>query len=276
MNTLACRLLAIAAVAAAGWLAVAGGAAGDKAGSWQPIPPGAYKELLGRSAKVVEEGLGSKDKEGLERAQIEALRIAVYADATTAGDAGQREAVKATAVQIARLIKEKGSMEAATKLAASLRTLKPGGAGKTSHDLGQYLDDLGELMNAYRTKKKGGEGLPTTLQTTAPLKTSKNGIEEKLVYLNRKKMAKPALAKEADELALLGYKFAADGALTATFAKAQPKGAKEWRELSVAMRDGGIALAEAARKKDADGVFRAANILDSACTRCHNEFRKKN
>jgi len=35
-----------------------------------------------------------------------------------------------------------------------------------------------------------------------------------------------------------------------------------------------IALAEAARKKDADGVFKAAQALENSCTQCHMVFKK--
>ena len=46
-----------------------------------------------------------------------------------------------------------------------------------------------------------------------------------------------------------------------------------WRELSIQMRDGGAAVAEAARKNDPAALHKAADRLESSCTACHSAFR---
>jgi len=135
------------------------------------------------------------------------------------------------------------------------------------------------LMEHYKTKGKGGEGVHPSLQSNIKLKGTQNGIEEKIRTLVLKKQTPAVLEKEADELALLASRAAAVGEVLYELAPTKKVGKKdpaEWKQNSLAMRDAGIDLAEAARKKDAEAVFRAGNKLNSSCSQCHSTFRLGN
>jgi hypothetical protein len=253
---------------------VAGAGGGDKGAAWkQFLPPEAYKELVGRAARATEQALASKGDEAVRKAQFNALMIAGYTMSAREGGealAGVREA----ALRLVKLASEKGKEEEARKLAASLASGAVKGGGKKDFaNPKDYLADINDLMIHFRTVKKGGEGLPPALQSNPRLKGALNGIEEKLGFLAKKPLTDAGLKKESAELALLGYRAAVVGELTDRYPAT--KEAKLWHEKAQAMRDAGLALAEAARKKDAEGVHQASSRLNSSCTECHRVFQKK-
>jgi hypothetical protein len=269
MRTLVSALAAGAAVA---WLAAgSGGAGGGKGGPFKPILPAeAYKELVGRAAKAVEEGIDRKSEDSLKRAQVEAVRVAVYTLCTKEGGGS---AARQAALKAAEMVRDKKDLAKAKQLAASLPGMKTGGeAPGAAPVFTKYLEDVSELMNLYRPRAKGGEGIAPALQASEPLR-KQNGIEEKVRYLGRKALKPAVMNKESKELELLGYKIATDGALTAAFAASQKDGARQWLEFAEAQRDEGTRLAEAARAKDAAGVHKAAEALERSCTQCHKKFR---
>jgi hypothetical protein len=168
---------------------------------------------------------------------------------------------------------EKGKAGQALMYAVSLGK---GGAPRTGKatdltDPKTYVD-LADLMEFFKTKNKGGEGIHPALQSNIRLKGALNGIEEKLRALSMKKLTDANMTKEADELTLLGYRMAVVGELTYFYTPKQK--AKEWQDLSLDMRNAGLALAEAAKKKDAEAVLKTSNALNSSCTQCHSGFRK--
>ena len=74
----------------------------------------------------------------------------------------------------------------------------------------------------------------------------------------------------------MAYKTAVIGSMAHSYAPARKVGQKDpavWRELSIQMRDGGAAVAEAARKNDPAALHKAADRLESSCTACHSVFR---
>ncbi|MCC6417966.1 MAG: cytochrome c [Gemmataceae bacterium] len=272
--------LAAALVSAVCLLADRGGAGGKDGSVWkQFLPPDAYKELVQRAARNIEEALAGKpDEEAVKRAQFNALMIAGYTLSTRDPEAGPQAALREAARAVAKLVSQKGKEEAARKAAAALLTQKAGAGGKA--DLGNakdYLPERADLMEHFKTKSKGGEGLSPALQSNLRLKGALNGIEEKLRALSMKRLTDAGVAKEAEELALFGYRAAVVGELTYLYAPETKTGKtgdpKEWRDLSLQMRDAGIALAEAAKKKDADAIFKASNNLNSSCGQCHSAFR---
>jgi hypothetical protein len=227
--------------------------------------------LLGRAAKAAEQALASKADDAVRRAQFNALMIAGYTMSAKEGGeelAGVREA----ALRLVKLAGEKGKEEEARKLASALAQGKVKGGGKKGFtNPKDYLDDLEDLMIHFRIPKKGGEGLHPSLITNPRLKTA--GIEVKIGFLAQKELKEAALKKEAAELALLGYRAAVVGELTDLYPVT--KEAKLWHDQARAMRDAGIALAEAAGKKDAAGVQAASKRLETSCTECHRVFQKK-
>lgn len=274
MRTHARTFAAAAALTAAICLLAGPGAAGDKGQVWkQFLPADAYKELVSRAAKNVEEALtGKPSEEAVKKAQFNALLIAGYA---MSAEGAQLSGMPEAALHLAKFAGQKGKQDEARKMAEALgagRVTSNGGKAKFG-DAKAYLADRADLMEHFKTRAKGGEGIHPSLQSNIRLKGTQNGIEEKLRSLAMKKVSEANAKKESAELALLGYRAAVVGAVTYFYAP--KKNAQEWHDLSLAMRDAGIALADAAKKKDAEAISKAANSLNSSCNQCHSAFRGK-
>jgi len=274
MRTHAHRFVFVGALVAALCLLAGSGGAGDKEKVWKPfLPAKAYKELVTRAAKNSEEALtGTPSEEAIKKAQFNGLMIAAYA-LSAKGDAEELAGAQDFALKMAKTAGEKGKAAQARMYAVSLAKGIAPRAGKMTDltDPKAYVE-LADLMEHYKTKNKGGEGIPPALQSNVRLKGTQNGIEEKLRALSMRKLTDANMAKEADELALLGYRAAVVGELTYFYTP--KKKAKEWQDLSLDMRNAGVALAEAAQKKDAEAVLKASNSLNSSCSQCHSGFRK--
>jgi hypothetical protein len=258
-------------------LAGTGNAGGDKANPWKPIlPADTYKELIQRESKTLQDILaGNPDEDKLFKAQFAALMIAGYTLSTKDAEDAQKSAVRTTALQVARIVMDKGKLGEAKKLALTLPNPKADGQTKSNLEVKSYLPEIGEFMNFFRTKGKGGEGLHPSLHLNPRFKTALNGSEELIRYLGMKKLTEALLDKASDELTLLAYRTAVSAGWTHGFAPAQKakQDPKEWRELSIQMRDAAAELAEAAKKKNIAAVHDAGKRLDASCTKCHNLFR---
>jgi hypothetical protein len=258
---------------ALGCLAGSTGAQDNQAAFKKFLPPGAYKELVTRTAKGIEADLAAGKDDQLERAQAQAVLIVGYARSAEAA-AGSSAGVEGTASQLARIVTDKAKLPQARKMAAELAQLH-GETGASDGILGK-LSNIAELMNLLRPKGKGGEGLAAALQSNARLKGALNGVEEKIRALAKKALAGDRIGTESGELELLGYKLAVLGEITAVYKPDSKKGkgsAADWNRLSLAMRDESLHLAAAAGKKDAQATFKAANALNATCTDCHAAFR---
>ena len=126
------------------------------------------------------------------------------------------------------------------------------------------------MMKIFLSKAKGGEGIHAELQYHPSLKNL-NGIEALIGKLAGKKLSDDNLTKVEKELPYLGYRLAVVGSITHEFTP--KKEVEKWREFSRDMRDASIALAESARKKDGDGVMKAASALENTCVECHSVFK---
>lgn len=255
-------LTSMAALSMIGLLAHGGGQAGDKKDSpWQPIlSADAYKELTERSIKAIEETAKGNGKKAREKVNVEAAILASYTliakDPSADRVAQLRGAALAVAkTDLAKLSKFSGVVPTAPKAPANGKDLNV---------------DLLELMEIFRGSAKGGEGIHPDLQYLPKLK-NQNGIEALIGTLAAKQIADANLAKIAKELPNLAYRVAAVASITQS--QLPKKGAGQWRDLSIKMRDSSIALAEAASKKNANGVFMAAQALENTCTACHSEFK---
>src|SRR6266545_5905826 len=274
MRTYALRSVAAVALAAAAWLLAGPSAAGDKTSVWKPfLPADAYKELVGRAVKNIDEALAEKpSEEAVKKAQFNAVMIAAYTLSAKEG-AKDLAAVRDAALKVAKLAGMKGKADEARKLAAALATLKGDGAMGPPGDWKVYVEDRADIMEHFKTKMKGGEGIHPDLQSNIKLKGTQNGIEEKLRTLAMKELMPARAAKEANELALLGYRSAVVGELTYYYLP--KKNVEGWQKLALEMRDAGIALAEAAQKKDPEAIFKASTSLNSSCSQCHSSHRGK-
>lgn len=277
MRKLTHRFVSGGTLVAAVCLLTGFGGAGEKQSKvWKPfLPADAYKELVTRAAKAAEEALAGKpDETAIKKAQFNALMIAGYTMSTKARPADDLAGTQTFALEAAKLAGEKDKVaQARMYLLALLKgVVKGGGERKDLTDPKAYVGDVADLMEHYKTMKKGGEGIHPSLQSNARLRGAANGIEEKLRALSMRKLTDQRLGIEPKELALLGYRAAVVGELTYFYAPKMKT--KEWHDLSLAMRDAGVALADAAKKKDAEAIERASNSLYSSCTQCHSAFRK--
>jgi hypothetical protein len=252
-----------------------GEAGGDKDG-WQPIlSKDVYQQLVTGEVDFIRGLL--KDKPtgmAMDRAKFGAVLIAAMTMCTKDGvSPDDLKATRGTALELATTLNDKNKLDAARKLAAELPRGKAG-SKDNAINWASYLKGP-DLMDHYRTKDKGGDGMHLDLQSNTRLKGALNGIEEKILAMTKKAMPAAALDKEARELEVLGYRSAVVGALIYHYAP--PKTAKQdpqvWRKLSVEMRNNAVSLATAASKRDADGVLKASSNLSSSCNQCHTDFR---
>jgi hypothetical protein len=271
------RLATAAALVACLSLASRPSSAGDAdKGFKQFLPPEAYKELVGRAVKNIEEAVAEKSTKGTHKAQFNAAMIACYTLSARDVDAEHLAAARAAAAKVAALLKDKGKHEEAVKLAGAIPTIKGPAEGKVAAaDLKGFVPARIHVMEHFEPKAKGGDGIHPSLMSNIKLKGALNSIEEKIRALGNKPIAN--VEKEAAELELLGYRSAAAAELIYLFAPAQKakKGGtpEDWRQASVEMREAGVALAEAAKKKDGQAIFKAGGALNGACNRCHSDFK---
>lgn len=136
----------------------------------------------------------------------------------------------------------------------------------------QKKEVFAAMMEIFRTKAKGGEGIHEDLQYQPKLK-NQNGIEALIGALAAKKLSEENLGKVEKELPLLAYRIAVTANLTQY--AAPRKAAEEWHKQAARMRDAAIAMAEAAKKKNAEGIQKAADALQNTCTACHRDHKSK-
>jgi hypothetical protein len=288
------RILAVAAAAAlaVGYLTQSGSQAGGQNMVWKPIVTGPdAMKLIDQAKGIIREEVNRPKKGKVDirksnkRIQIQGALIAAYA-LSAKGGPNQRQ-LMAAALAGLRLSKAAGSgspnPEDIKKLAGELDNARGGSRGNGRVDLGnvkwsEYLEDQGDVMQPFKVLPKGGDGIPSALQTSPKVKGKLNGIEEKIRVLanTRPPTMKRNIAKEAAELALLADKVAVIGQLNYYYAPEKKEGKKDpedWKQWSVEMRDAALKLAEAVRKRNADAVLQASQKLNGSCVRCHNVFK---
>lgn len=233
---------------------------GQGGGPKPVIPAEASKVLTERSIQSIEQ-LAKANAEGArEKINVEAAILAGYTIfAKNAGD-DQAAMLRGAALGVGKM-----DLKALAKFGSAK-------GPKTPADIKLVKVELNDLMAIFFSKAKKGEGIHPDLHYQPKLKNL-NGIEALVGALAAKKLTNDNMAKVAGELPNLAYRIGVVGAITEQLAP--KKGAGAWRELSIKMRDASFTLAEAAKKKDANGVFTAAQMLDNTCTTCHSEFKGK-
>jgi hypothetical protein len=212
--------------------------AGDKESPWKRfLPEDVYRVLSERSFKAMDEAskAGNKAKLNVESAILRGYTLSVDRKAGNP---------------------KKGNPETEAELKAELKR----------------KEFLADMMEIYRNKAKGGEGIHEELQYQPKLK-NQNGVESLIGALAAKKLSEENLAKVEKELPRLSYRVAVTANLTQY--AAPEKGKERWNALAVEMRASALALAESAQKKNADGIMKAADALQNSCTQCHREFKAK-
>jgi hypothetical protein len=253
-------------------MAAPGQTGSDKAPTWKPfLPQDTYQEMVKRSLDRIH--TLAKDSEATAALRAEALILAGCTISTK--DPTTTAGLRLRAITIATLAAEKDGGEKARKLAAELAQAKGDAKAKIpTIDWPAAIGEIVDLMTPLANKAKGGEGIPAELQYSAKLK-SQNGTEALLVALATKQLSVANTGKFAKELEMIGYRVATIGALTRRRGPTKNKEeAKLWDEEAAEMRDLGVELAEASRKKDAPAILAASKRLVSACAECHATFRK--
>jgi hypothetical protein len=280
------RLLGIVAALGIWWLAGVGTAANNQAPGWKGVLDEAdAKELIKRSTDLIEDQVKkprANAKEGRKsnkRIQVAAVEIAALAQSAKAGaDRQLLASIRDKALELAKEAGDKGNLNKMKMLAQALANPKVNAAAKPAAvNLKSFLDDQGDVMQAFKTVIKGGDGIEKSLQDDARLRTpSQNGIEEKVRKLARRKLTPAQLKNQAAELALLGDKIAALAQVNDEWVPEKKEGKrdpKDWLAWSKDMQTQALDLAAAARKGNANAVFMASTKLNATCNRCHFVFK---
>jgi hypothetical protein len=157
------------------------------------------------------------------------------------------------------------------KIAALIKKGDKEGAKAAAESLAKKVEEMEELMEVFKPRKKGGIGVGDKPGAITP-----DGIEQKLLALGRDAPSPTALGKEAAALEEMAYAIAAVAEVTKAKAPKQNMGkktVKDWNTWSDDMREAAVKLAEASKAKGAQDVKTAASKLNASCTNCHSVFR---
>jgi cytochrome c556 len=131
--------------------------------------------------------------------------------------------------------------------------------------------DLGDLMQAFKPRSKGGLGIGPTADAIKP-----DGLEQKFIDLgkSRKGLTPADLSKQGDALAKAADATKAISDITVLYAdKEGKKDPAKWKQYAADMKKAAEELAGAARKKDGDGIKKAVGKINASCNDCHSVFR---
>jgi hypothetical protein len=165
------------------------------------------------------------------------------------GSAGEGAEVKDAVLKIAAAI-EKGDKSAAQSEAKAL-------AKKI-----EEIDIVMDLMK-LRTKKGLGVGKKGIVQP--------DGIEAKLLAMERQAPGRATAEKEAEGIEEMAYRIAAIAEIASH--KPPKEKAKLWIGWAKELRASAPELAKAAKQKEPEALREAARKVNMACSKCHAEFK---
>jgi hypothetical protein len=158
--------------------------------------------------------------------------------------------------------------EGVLKIADTIKKGDMAGADAQAVALAKKVEDLGDLMDFFKKRDKGGIGVGSKAGVVVP-----DGIEMKLVGLGRESPSVAALKKEAASLEEMGYVVAA----MAKVARAKPATgakAKEWNGWCDAVAADAVKLSAAAKSQGAADLKTIARKINESCNACHSAYRK--
>jgi hypothetical protein len=266
-HRIATRLALIALPVA--WIAMASAQGKPKATFTNIVPKVVYEEATQRSLARIG---ALADKGSIADLRAEAVILAGYTMSAEAGKSTPE--LRQNAVDLAQLAGKKDGADGARKLAASIAAGKATPKVESAvKDWPAVIGNLKEVMMPFATFTKGGEGIHADLQYNAKVK-NQNGSEALLNALAAKQLSDANAQKVSHELELLAYRFAVVGSISLVRGPDKGKGdVKDWNEQAIVMRDAAVELAQAARKKDAEAIFKASNRLENSCVECHSVFK---
>jgi hypothetical protein len=158
--------------------------------------------------------------------------------------------------------KDKDLKPQVTAIVEKLRAIKAAGKGDTEAEI---------LMHFFATRAKNGLGVGTKPGAAVP-----DGIEPKVEALAEKALTPAALGNEAAALEEMGCAMAAMAEVTLALAPAKNDGKKTikaWVKGAEELRSSSLAIADAAKMKNANGLKTAADKANTSCAMCHDIFR---
>jgi hypothetical protein len=157
------------------------------------------------------------------------------------------------------------------KIAAALQKGDTDAAKKEADALAKKTEELVEMMDLFKPRKKDGFGIGPT-----PGAVAQDGIEQMIQHLQRDVPPAATLKKNSAALEQMAYRTAAMALIT--HAKPVQKaatgaGRKEWNDWANDMFDGSLKLAAAAKALGAQDVKTAAVKVNNSCNACHSKHR---
>jgi hypothetical protein len=142
-----------------------------------------------------------------------------------------------------------------------------GGGGGVKGDVAKKLESVEEVMDLFKTKKKGGYPITGFKDT--------EGIESVLRVLGRD--GPKNAAKDAPMVEEMGYVTAAIAEIAHAKAPTKDQGKKlrkDWLQWSKDMEEGALELSKAAQGTGASAVKTAAAKVNASCNNCHAVYRQ--
>jgi hypothetical protein len=161
-----------------------------------------------------------------------------------------------------------GLKDGVLKIAAAVKKGDTSGADKQAAALAKKVEDLGDLMELFKPRDKGGIGVGPKAGVAVP-----DGIEKKLIAMERDAPSGSTLKKEADALEEMGYVIAAMAKTTKAKPVAKVK-AKEWNGWCDDLAAAGVKLSAAAKSQTAAELKAVARKINASCNACHSTYRK--
>ena len=220
--------------------------------------------------KEVADALDKETKQYEHKLKGVALFIAATAQ-TAKGDAQQLATIRDAALKLKDTLAKK-DYGAAKKLVTALPDLKADPKALVAPVALEKIGELNDWMYLLKLRRAGGFGF-----TAKPgQQPNADGIEARLLGLSRKALTPNELETQADDIVRLANAGAVIGQVTAAFTPTKPdpkQDPKVWRQTQEDMVKFSLALAAAARKKDAKETMAAAKGLNTSCKDCHEVFR---
>jgi hypothetical protein len=185
-------------------------------------------------------------------AAIALLVMAGWVYVAGSGSAGEASPLKGGVLKIAAAI-QKGDMASADTQALALA---------------KKVEDLGDLMELFKKRDKGGIGVGLKKGVAVP-----DGIEVKLIKMGRDAPSSSEVTKEAEALEHMGAVVAAMAKVTKAKPPAKVK-AKEWNGWCDELAASGMKLSAAAKDHAAADLKTIAHKINDTCNACHGVYRK--
>jgi hypothetical protein len=166
---------------------------------------------------------------------------------------------------------DKEMYDALHNIAKALQSGDKAAAQQQAKAYSKKIEELGDLMHAFKPRKNRGLGWGTRKGVVEP-----DAIEKKLDEIADKGITPAQMKKEAAALEEGSWMIAAIAEVTLAKGpeKVTAKGTrKNWDEYSNQTRDGAIEMAKTAKAGNAAAFQAVANKVNSACNNCHSKFK---